>query len=143
MRAEARPPGQLKFSKSRSVRKPGLHLTRSRDLGSMTGRSEFNAYASLNPPHVPRVLVPPQRNAPRVPQVPVRRPTRRIRTDPTSTGVSHGHPAIFSAVNPSPLRPLLASGRLTNGHSAASRPRNLLKSSSLEAGVKPFRVRAA
>jgi hypothetical protein len=34
----------------------------------------FDAYTLPNAPHLPRVLVPPQRNEPRVPQVPVRRP---------------------------------------------------------------------
>jgi hypothetical protein len=62
---------------------------------------------------------------------------------PTSTGFSHRHSFIFAAVSPWPQRPLLFSGRLAKGHSDICSPRKCLNSSTLEAGVKPFLVRAA
>jgi hypothetical protein len=43
---------------------------------------------------------------------------------PTSRGFNQRHSLILSAVNPSPQRPLLASGRFTKGHSDDSRPLN-------------------
>jgi hypothetical protein len=49
---------------------------------------------------------------------------------------------ILSAVSPWPHRPLLASGRFANGHSSIFSPRNRRQSCSLEAGVKPLRLRA-
>jgi hypothetical protein len=45
-------------------------------------------------------------------------------------------------VKPWPHRPLVASGKFTNGQSAVSRRRKRLKSCSRTTGVKPFRVRA-
>src|SRR4051812_48339911 len=40
---------------------------------------------------------------------------------PTSSGFSHRHALILSAVSPSPHRPLLASGRLVKGHLSVAR----------------------
>ena len=62
---------------------------------------------------------------------------------PTSTGFSQRQSAIFAFVKPWPHRPLFASGRLANGHSVISSPRNFLNSCSRTAGVNPLRVRAA
>jgi hypothetical protein len=102
----------------------------------------FDAYTLLNPPHLSRVLILPESNEPRVPSAVGARLGSTRSNWPTSNGRSHRQTPIFSAVNPSPHRPLLVSGRFANGYSAVSKARNLLNSSSLDAAVKPFRVRA-
>jgi hypothetical protein len=58
-------------------------------------------------------------------------------------GFSHRHSSIFAAVNPAPQRPAFFSGRLENGQSVISKGFSFLNSSARDAGVKPFRVRAA
>ena len=47
---------------------------------------------------------------------------------------------IFAAVRPAPHRPLVASGKFTNGHSLLAKPRNFLNTCWRPIGVKPLRV---
>ena len=60
-----------------------------------------------------------------------------------SSGFNHRHSAIFAAVRPAPHRPAFFSGRFAKGHPKISSGFSFLKSSARDAGVNPFRVRAA
>jgi len=62
---------------------------------------------------------------------------------PTSSGFSHRHSDIFAAVRPAPQRPAFFSGRFANGQTPISSGLIFLNSSIRNAGVNPFRVRAA
>jgi hypothetical protein len=62
---------------------------------------------------------------------------------PTTCGLSHRHSTIFAAVRPAPQRPAFFSGKFAKGHSFISSGLSFLNSSALDAGVKPFLVRAA
>ena len=78
----------------------------------------------------------------RMPQMLVRRPLHKLK-------LAHQHrlypPTVFmfAAVNPSPQRPLFASGKITEGTLVCLQPTELRMSASRDAGVNPLRVRPA